>query len=178
MADLEKLKAELTEAAAEMLLDSGYTLAAKTLAARIVAHQSYAILAALSSARLQRRTERDASLERDDVPWRVGRKVGRTIYQVSGSEPSDADELIGVMDTPELAEKAVAGHNYLLGYLLAARGVSRQEKIEAHVDGWDESEGLICAMCEGPGKRRLAGVLCDPCQVEFTAWKAAKKEAQ
>lgn len=35
--------------------------------------------------------------------WRVGRKVGRTIY--------DGDTLIGVMDTPELAEKVVRAVN-------------------------------------------------------------------
>lgn len=37
-------------------------------------------------------------------PWRVGRKVGRTIY--------DADDvLIGLMDTPELAALVVASVN-------------------------------------------------------------------
>jgi hypothetical protein len=43
--------------------------------------------------------------------WRVGRKVGRTIYAQIGSDPSDDDALIGMMDTPSLAEAAVAGHN-------------------------------------------------------------------
>lgn len=38
--------------------------------------------------------------------WRTGRKVGRTIYAQLGDEPSDADALIGVMDTRELAETA------------------------------------------------------------------------
>jgi hypothetical protein len=46
-----------------------------------------------------------------DCRWRVGRKVGRTIYAVIGDEPSDDDELIGVMDSPELAAEAVHGHN-------------------------------------------------------------------
>jgi hypothetical protein len=44
-------------------------------------------------------------------PWRVGRKVGRTIYAMVGPEPSDDDVLIGVMDTRPLAERAVAAHN-------------------------------------------------------------------
>lgn len=35
-----------------------------------------------------------------DLPWRVGRQVGRTIYDAH-------DELIGVMDTPELAAAVV-----------------------------------------------------------------------
>lgn len=43
--------------------------------------------------------------------YRVGRKVGRTIYRVVGDEPSDADELIGTMDTRELAALAVRGMN-------------------------------------------------------------------
>lgn len=44
-------------------------------------------------------------------PYRVGRKVGRTIYRMSGNEPSDADELIGMLDTRELAVLAVRGMN-------------------------------------------------------------------
>jgi hypothetical protein len=43
--------------------------------------------------------------------WRVGRKVGRTIYAQIGPEPSDDDVLIGVMDTSALAEDAVQAHN-------------------------------------------------------------------
>jgi hypothetical protein len=37
-------------------------------------------------------------------PWRVGRSVGRTIYDAT-------DELIGLMDTPELAEVVVGAVN-------------------------------------------------------------------
>lgn len=47
-------------------------------------------------------------------PWRTGRKVGRTIYAQQGTEPSDDDPLIGVMDTPEIAAEAVLCHNILL----------------------------------------------------------------
>ena len=48
-------------------------------------------------------------------PWRVGRKVGRTIYAVaSPGHPSDDDPLIGVMDTPALAAEAVEAHNAML----------------------------------------------------------------
>jgi hypothetical protein len=35
--------------------------------------------------------------------WRVGRSVGRTIYRQRGAEPADSDDLIGVMDSRELA---------------------------------------------------------------------------
>lgn len=49
------------------------------------------------------------------VPWRVGRKVGRTIYAQLGPLDSDEDPLIGTLDTPELAEEAVRAHNERLG---------------------------------------------------------------
>lgn len=45
------------------------------------------------------------------INWRTGRKVGRTIYRQKGDFPSDEDELIGVMDTPELARIVVAAVN-------------------------------------------------------------------
>jgi hypothetical protein len=55
------------------------------------------------------------------VQWRVGTKVGRTIYAVlhDAEYPYDdcddesklKDVLIGVMDTPELAAEVVYAHN-------------------------------------------------------------------
>jgi hypothetical protein len=52
----------------------------------------------------------------DEIPilagrLRVGRKVGRTLYIQIGEEPSDDDELCGIMDTPELAAIVVAAVN-------------------------------------------------------------------
>lgn len=46
--------------------------------------------------------------------WRVGRKVGRTIYAQLRDVPSDDDVLIGTMDTPVLAKDAVTAHNHAL----------------------------------------------------------------
>jgi hypothetical protein len=46
--------------------------------------------------------------------WRVGRRVGRTIYAIAGTVASDADVLIGVMDTRELARHVVDVHNAAL----------------------------------------------------------------
>ncbi|HSX47344.1 MAG TPA: hypothetical protein VLF63_01075 [Patescibacteria group bacterium] len=43
--------------------------------------------------------------------WRVGRKVGRTVYAQINKVPSDEDTLIGVFDSKELAEEAVKSHN-------------------------------------------------------------------
>jgi hypothetical protein len=37
--------------------------------------------------------------------YRPGRKVGRTLYRQDGAEPSDADALVGLVDTPELASR-------------------------------------------------------------------------
>lgn len=55
------------------------------------------------------------------MKWRVGRKVGRTIYLMGGDEPSDNDTLIGVMDDPDLAAEVVRCVNG-----------------ERHADIWDE----------------------------------------
>ncbi len=53
-------------------------------------------------------------LQTDDyerVRWRVGRKVGRTIYAVINENAPDFDPLIGVMDSVVLAEAVVRAHN-------------------------------------------------------------------
>jgi hypothetical protein len=55
-------------------------------------------------------------------PWRVGRKVGRTIYAQLGASASDGDQLIGVMDTPELAALVVAQVNARLAQVAKGRG--------------------------------------------------------
>jgi len=61
---------------------------------------------------LQRATTEDAVMDHLlRVRWRVGRKVGRTIYAMVGPQPSDDDVLIGVMDTEALARDAVGAHN-------------------------------------------------------------------
>jgi hypothetical protein len=46
--------------------------------------------------------------------WRVGRKTGRTIFAQLGPGPGDADWLIGIMDSQDLAAAAVAEHNKAL----------------------------------------------------------------
>lgn len=56
----------------------------------------------------------NASLDPAKLPWRVGRKVGRTVYAQIGAEASDDDILIGLFDTEELAAKAVQAHNQAL----------------------------------------------------------------
>lgn len=46
--------------------------------------------------------------------YRVGRHLGRTIYQMTGDRPSDRDQFIGIMDTPELADMVVDALNHSL----------------------------------------------------------------
>lgn len=43
---------------------------------------------------------------------RTGRKVGRTLYLQRGDQPGDGDQLVGMMDTPELASAVVAAVNH------------------------------------------------------------------
>lgn len=43
--------------------------------------------------------------------YRTGRKVGRTIYRQLGNAPADGDEMVGVMDTRELAAYAAEAMN-------------------------------------------------------------------
>lgn len=80
----------------------------------------------------------------DPVRWRVGRKVGRTIYEQIGDEPSYDDPMIGAMDTPELARDAVRGHNSFLSS--PSRLVSTCERcdtqIVGHINGtWRHAPG-------------------------------------
>ena len=48
--------------------------------------------------------------------WRVGRKVGRTIYAQVQDEPSDNDRLIGLMDSVVIAEGVCEAHNAKLDW--------------------------------------------------------------
>lgn len=43
--------------------------------------------------------------------WRTGRSVGRTVYRQVGDGHAEEDELIGVMDSPELAALVVDAVN-------------------------------------------------------------------
>lgn len=79
-------------------------------------------------------------------PWRVGRKVGRTIYALVNGTPTDDDELIGVMDSRAVAAAAVVAHNATLGPWSKCCG------FPLTVGGGDPDEGtpFICTGCEEP----------------------------
>lgn len=50
-------------------------------------------------------------VQAEDRPWRVGDKLGRTVYAQTPTGTYDTDELIGIMETPELAALVVHAHN-------------------------------------------------------------------
>lgn len=43
--------------------------------------------------------------------FRVGRKLGRTVYRQLGDDPDGTDELIGMMDTREWGQRVVEALN-------------------------------------------------------------------
>lgn len=43
--------------------------------------------------------------------WRVGRKLGRTLYAETGGDDRAADTVLGMLDSTELAEHIVTLHN-------------------------------------------------------------------
>lgn len=57
----------------------------------------------------QRQRHRLGNVE--EQVWRVGRSVGRTVYRQLGDDPAKGDQLIGTMDTPELAARVVDAVN-------------------------------------------------------------------
>lgn len=57
-----------------------------------------------------------------DYPWRVGRKLKRTIYAVNeGTEDRDTDHFLGILDSWIVAAHLVETHNVDLA---RRRGVS------------------------------------------------------
>lgn len=76
--------------------------------------------------------------------WRVGRKVGRTIYTVTGDDPDGDGVLIGVMDTRELAHLAAAApemRDALLSSVDAERAWLSAMKLA--VEGGDQAEAVL-----------------------------------
>lgn len=50
-----------------------------------------------------------------DRRWRTGRSLGRTVYAVIGDQAGKGDELLGMMESRELAYYIVTLHNRRLG---------------------------------------------------------------
>ena len=69
----------------------------------------------------------------DDMPWRTGRSVGRTLYDCT-------DRLIGVLDTPELATRVVDAVNGIV--TRDARIVELETRIKELVQVYREATGV------------------------------------
>lgn len=88
-------------------------------------------------------------------PYRVGRKVGRTVYAAT----ADGDELIGVMDTPELGAQVVAALNRdsaAVGAVLLWAADEIEAQATAHNDpvNVDLTDHIRC-FADQPGRRSL-----------------------
>jgi hypothetical protein len=59
----------------------------------------------------------------NEMKWRTGRKVGRTIYAQAWPDARDTDVLIGMMDSPALARQAVEDHNAMAGHRETTRKI-------------------------------------------------------
>jgi hypothetical protein len=57
------------------------------------------------------------------LPWRTGRRKGRHLYAQLGSEPSDDDPELGMMDSPELAAEACEAHNAKILHAAIGEGI-------------------------------------------------------
>jgi hypothetical protein len=65
--------------------------------------------------------------DRMDVPWRVGRKLGRTLYAVDpGNEDRNCDYFLGILDDPVIAVHICETHN---ADLARRRGANDQVKL-------------------------------------------------
>lgn len=72
---------------------------------------------------------------------RQGRRVGRTLYEQTGPEPSEDDPIIGLVDNPELAATIVDAVNTL--HDRAHGGYDPRTEVNAYWGG--DREALIAA---------------------------------
>jgi hypothetical protein len=66
------------------------------------------------------------------MTYRVGRRLGRTIYRMAGDRPSDQDQLIGTMDTPELGALVVGALNAQERMTMVVRSVTARSCQDAN----------------------------------------------
>lgn len=64
----------------------------------------------------------DESVEQVQLRWRVGRKVGRTLYL--------DDKLVGVVDTPELAQELCDAANMRISMQAQAEKIAARMLLE------------------------------------------------
>ena len=71
-------------------------------------------------------------------PWRVGRSLGRTLYEQAGDEASKDDTLLGLVETRELAAQIVMAINNATAFQQAIELV-----LLNHKDELDDSHGKV-----------------------------------
>jgi hypothetical protein len=89
----------------------------------------------------------------DDEPvWRTGRHVGHHLYLQKGRRPSDGDEPIGTLFTPELARQAVDAVNAVQRVHRYLDGIEEHcSKERLNVPPWIASADVVkCSKCDEP----------------------------
>lgn len=94
------------------------------------------------------------------LPWRAGRKVGRTIYAMRAADATDEDALIGVMDTPVLAALTVQAHNATLPaarpVLVTVSGKLTEDDAARIKRAIAEAQGQVIAVAVAAERERIA----------------------
>ena len=88
--------------------------------------------------------------------WRVGRKVGRTLYSMVGDEPSDEDVLIGLLDSRLIAESIVADHNDRLDVRAGDHDL-RWPCAKVSLLRMADEAAPVCRHCRHPSSYRYGG---------------------
>lgn len=100
--------------------------------------------------------------------WRVGRKLGRTLYQQLGAEPSDLDPFVGLMDSPALAKQVVDAVNTVHR---PDGQPSAGDLLILKVDRWIEhSEACAAEECS------TCDVLFNQLRLAHTVWRASAQK--
>ena len=85
--------------------------------------------------------------------WRVGRSTGRTLWR--------DEQLVGMVDSPEIAAEIVRAMNAFEGLKDAARK-GRERSPAAPRDHIAGVTGCDCSMCRGPESGRERSLWSDP----------------
>lgn len=101
---------------------------------------------------------------RATLPWRVGSKVGRTVYGAS-------DELLGVMDTAGLAQTVVEAVNAHVPAKLAAEADAHRGPLERLLSAIDDAAAVELDDTLAPSVRKAARKLDEALTALFYATK-------
>ena len=92
----------------------------------------------------------EASSRSTTLKWRPGRKLGRTLYLQVGDNPGYDDKLVGMMDTPELANLVIHAVNKHLAEMEHQRAFWPAEPVHCQTCWgyglWADGGGAMGAM--------------------------------